>query len=409
MKKKLIALLATKNERKAAICNESDASNNVEELRKLSKELDSLNGEIRSLQEMIDATPDEANPSDPDQRTAAVNGKIPGVVEAAAKKPEQRKAVDDLEYRKAFMDYCKTGKMAAEYRLDAFTDVAEAAALIPTTIMSEIVKKMTSYGSLFAKVRKLNIKGGVNFPILSLKPTASWITEAAPSDRKKITANTSVSFSYFGLEVKIATSLLADTSSIDIFEASMSDLVSEAMLTALDKAIMNGAGTTEPVGIAVDTRVPAAQIVTLSSAEVLDYSAWKKKVIGKIPVAYRARGSWVMAAGTFEGYIDGMLDANGQPVGRVNYGIADGPQERFNGKEVMLVEDDVVEPYDTASVGEVIAVFCNLQDYVINSNLQMQVYRWLDQDKNQWVDKAILIADGKLVDPNGVVIVKKGA
>lgn len=317
---------------------------------------------------------------------------------------------DSKEYRTAFMNYCKTGVMPVEYRAgDAYTSAAEAAAMIPTTIMNEIVDKMSSYGNLFAKVRKLNVKGGVNFPILSLKPTASWITEATPSDRQEVNVNTSVSFSYFGLEVKIATSLLADAATLTTFESLMSTLVAEAMSKALDGAIISGVGTTQPIGITADTRVPAGQIVTLSSSDFLDYSAWKKKVMAKIPVSYRAKGSWIMAAETFEGYIDGMVDANGQPVGRVNFGITDGPQERFNGKEVILVEDDIVEPYSTASNGEVVAIFCNLQDYAINSNLQMQVYRWLDQDKNQYVDKAILIADGKLIDPNGVVIVKKGA
>lgn len=408
-----MALLAKKNERKAALNIQVEKSTDVEELRTLGKELDGLNEEIRSLQEMIDAVPEKTDPADPDGRTAAVNGQVPGMVVAGAKVPENRKSdnkFDSVEYRTAFMEFCKTGKMPdAEYRLDAYTDIAEGAALIPTTIMNEVVKKITTYGTLFAKVRKLNVKGGVNFPILSLKPTASWITEAAPGARQKITANTSVSFSYFGLEVKIATSLLADAVTLAIFEGLLTSLVAEAMAKALDIAIMNGAGTTEPVGIAKDARVPAGQIVTLSPSEFIDYSAWKKKVIGKIPVGYRAGGSWIMAAETFEGYIDGMVDANGQPVGKVNYGIADGPQERFNGKEVLLVEDDVVEPYSTASTTDVVAVFCNLQDYVVNSNLQIQVYRWLDQDKNQYVDKAILIADGKLVDPNGVVIVKKGA
>jgi hypothetical protein len=37
------------------------------------------------------------------------------------------------------------------------------------------------------------------------------------------------------------------------------------------------------------------------------------------------------------------------------------------------------------------------------------MYRWLDHDTNQWVDKAILVADGKILDPNGVLIIKKGA
>jgi hypothetical protein len=41
--------------------------------------------------------------------------------------------------------------------------------------------------------------------------------------------------------------------------------------------------------------------------------------------------------------------------------------------------------------------------------MQMTMYRWLDHDTNQWVDKSILIADGKLLDAAGVIIVKKGA
>lgn len=368
----------------------------------------SLDAEARDLQDKLSAIESREER----QRIASElnSGKIPG------KKIEQQKReeIDDdkfatKEYRKAFMQFCKTGVMAEEFRGDAYTDVSEAAALVPTNIMNEIVSEMTQYGQLFARVRKLNLKGGVNFPILSLKPTASWITETATSERKQITVNTSVSFSYFGLECKVATSLLADAVTLSIFESTLVGLVAEAMVIALDKAIMNGVGTTQPVGIAADARVPVGNVITLSSSEFGDWGAWKKKVFAKIPLGYRAGGSFIMAAGTFDGYIDAMQDANGQPIARTNYGIADGPQERFGGKEVLLVEDDVLATYADASSGDVVAVFCRLTDYVINSNLQMQVYRWLDHDTNQYVDKAIMVCDGKLVDPNGVIIIKKGA
>ena len=116
-----------------------------------------------------------------------------------------------------------------------------------------------------------------------------------------------------------------------------------------------------------------------------------------------------MAQGTFDGYIDGMVDTTGQPIGRVNYGIAGEETYRFGGKEVLTVEDDVIADYDTASTGDVVAVFVNLDDYVINSNLEMQVVKWVDHDTNTVKNKAILICDGKLVDPNGVIIIKKGA
>ena len=82
---------------------------------------------------------------------------------------------------------------------------------------------------------------------------------------------------------------------------------------------------------------------------------------------------------------------------------------RFGGKTVETVEDDVVKSYEDATTGDVVAVFVNPTDYAINSNLTMQTVRWVDNDTNEIKNKVILIADGKLIDPNGVVIVKKGA
>lgn len=317
---------------------------------------------------------------------------------------------DTLEYRRAFMDFCKTGIIAQEFRNDdAYTSTTEASAVIPTTIMQEIIAKMATYGQLFSRVRKVNVPGGVQVPILSLKPTATRITEAAVSARQKVQANTKVQFSYYGMECKIAISLLAQTVTLKMFESTFVQLVTEAMVKLMDYEVIKGDGEGEFLGITNDTRVPEANVITLKSDDFTTWEGWKKKVFAKIPLSYRAGGSFIMAAGTFEGYIDGMVDANGQPIGRVNHGITDGPQERFNGREVVLVEDDIISPYDSASVGDVVAVFCKLSDYCINSNMQMTVYRWLDHDTNQYVDKAILINDGKLLDPEGVMIIKKGS
>ena len=307
------------------------------------------------------------------------------------------------------MDFCKTGKLAPEFRNDdAYTSTSDASAVIPTTIMQEIISKMETYGQLFSRVRKVNVQGGVQVPILSLKPTATRITEAAPSARQKVQANTNVQFSYYGMECKIAISLLAQTVTLKMFESTFVQLVTEAMVKLMDYEVVNGDGEGEFLGITADTRVPEANVITLKPDEFTTWESWKKKVFAKIPLSYRAGGSFIMAAGTFEGYIDGMVDANGQPIGRVNQGITGAPQERFNGREVLLVEDDIVAPYDSASTGDVVAIFCKLSDYCINSNMQMAVYRWLDHDTNHML-KAILINDGKLLDPNGVMIIKKGA
>lgn len=409
MKEKLKSMLAAKEARKAEIISKIEASKEVTEVKSLTSDLDSVNAEIRDLNDMIQNLPDEA-----DARTAAVNAQIPQIVKSQAnsQKPETKSEGDkfgSMEYRKAFMDYVVRGTpIAAEYRDDTFTAIADAAALIPTTIMSEIIKEMKVYGQLFGRVRKTSVPGGVQYPIMSLKPVATRITEAATSDRKAVTVNTYVTFSYIGLECKIATGLLASLTTIPAFESALVPLIVEAMVKQQEIEIIKGVGTTEMLGVTVDPRVLAGQIITLSSAEITEWDSWKKKVFAKIPLAYRT-GVFIMGAGTFDGYIDGMVDANGQPIGRTNYGITDGTQYRFGGKEVIEVEEDVIAGYDTADEGDVIAVFMNPSDYAINSNMQMAMYRWFDHDNNQWVDKALLVNDGKLLDPKGVLIIKKGA
>ncbi|HBV97773.1 MAG: hypothetical protein JL50_02970 [Peptococcaceae bacterium BICA1-7] len=424
MKKKLQALLVKKEARKTELGTKANATEDIKELRSINTELETINDEITELRTMIEAIPNEpaaptqAVPPEGNEQRGATPPPVgvPSVLatygvahgqQQRATEPEDRYAT--LEYRTAFMKFAKTGEITPELRADAMTATADVSAVIPSTILNEVIRKVTEYGQIFSRVRKLSIKGGVTVPILSLKPTATWIGESTPSDKKKVTANTSISFSYYGLECKVSVSLLADTVTLTGFESTITDLIVEAMVQGLDLAIISGTGEGKPLGITVDTRVPAAQKVTLAAADFLAWDQWKKKVFAKMPLKYKAGASFFMASGTFEGYIDGMTDANGQPVGRINYGITDGPQERFGGKEVIQVEDDVIANYDDAAIGDVVAVYCNLKNYGLNSNMQLTMFRYFDHDTNEWVDKAILIVDGKLIDPNGVVIVKKGA
>ena len=45
---------------------------------------------------------------------------------------------------------------------------------------------------------------------------------------------------------------------------------------------------------------------------------------------------------------------------------------------------------------------------MINSNMQMRTVKWEDHETNQLKNKCILVADGKIVDPYGFLIIKKG-
>lgn len=377
--------------------------------------------EIENLDEQYEETAKaRANMEALKDKTATKNNFI-GDTEPSGGEAQAREADDPFntkEYRKQFKNYIQgNGELSEEYKnlaknytnADVATQTGDTGAVIPTTIMSEIIDEMEEYGQIFERVRKTNIQGGVEVPIMTLKPTAQWISEGTTSDRQKAKSDANVQFSYYGLECRVATSLLADLTNLDMFETKVVEVIGEAMIEAMEKAIISGDGSGKPLGITNDNRVPSSNVITLSSSEFQSWEDWKKNVFAEIPLAYRAGGAFIMAAGTFEGYIDGMTDANGQPIGRTNYGIVEGPQERFGGREVILVEDDVVAPYEAASSGDVVAVFCKLSDYAINSNMEMTMYNWMDHDENEKVDKAIMVADGKILDPNGVIIVKKGA
>lgn len=106
-----------------------------------------------------------------------------------------------------------------------------------------------------------------------------------------------------------------------------------------------------------------------------------------------------MTKKTFMAFI-GMTDANGQPVARVNYGVAGRPERSLLGRTVVL--NDYM-PSLGAADGSVVAFLFNFSDYILNMNYNMTVKRYEDNDTDDQVTKAILLADGKVVDKNSLV------
>lgn len=309
-----------------------------------------------------------------------------------------------MQYRKAFMDYVVRGTaIPTEYRADAVTKTTDVGAVIPTTVLNQIVEKLESTGMILALVTRTAYKGGVAIPVSAVKPVATWVAEGEGSEKQKKTAakDGMVTFAYHKLRCAVAVSLEVDNMAMSAFETLLINNIVEAMTKALEQAIISGSGTGQPKGIVKETPATGQAIETAS----LSYTDLVK-VEGALPQAYEAGAVWCMSKSTFMGFV-GMTDSNGQPIARVNYGIAGKPERVLLGRPVVCC--DYLNSFDAASTGDVVAFVFRFKDYILNTNYAMGVKKYEDNDTDDMVTKGIMLADGKVVDKNSLVTLKKKA
>ena len=111
-----------------------------------------------------------------------------------------------------------------------------------------------------------------------------------------------------------------------------------------------------------------------------------------------------MSKKTFMGYV-GMTDKQGQPIARVNYGVNGKPERYLLGREVVLTEH--LPNFSTASANDKFAFIFDFANYDLNTNYAIGIKKYEDNDNDDQITKGIMLADGKVVDGNGLVILKK--
>lgn len=387
MKKRLKEIFGRKQEIRSIL-----KSSDKVDLAALEKELNELETEeleIRKRQEIAD----KINIGD----IAA-----PEIIKPAGS--EQRNAEDPfetIEYRKAFMAYALQGTpIPAEFRANAVTSTSDVGAVIPTTTLNKIIDKLTASGMILPLVTQTAYKGGVAIPTSSVKPKATWVAESATSDKQKKSTG-SVTFAYHKLRCAVAVSLETDTMALSAFENALIKNVSEAMTIALEEAIVKGTGEGQPKGIITETPKDGQRI----EVSTVSYSTMND-VEAAIPIEYEAGGVYVMTKKTFHAFT-GMVDNNKQPIARVTYGITGAPERSLLGRRVILC--NYLPSISAAAAGEVFAFVFNFSDYVLNTNYAMTIKKYEDNDTEDQVTKAIMIADGKVVDLGSLVTLVKAS
>ena len=384
------------------------------EIDKLEAEKKEAEDKIEGLEREIEALDQELAAIEEGQKDKRKDGKV---------EMSEKFTRGSMEYRTAFRDYIQTGKLDKEVlefekRADAVSTSSDLGVLLPETIVQEIIKGIGEvHGQLYDRVRKTNLKGGVKYPIGSFTATFNRITETTKSDRQDPGGLSGyVAFGYKIGEIRLARTLLQAVLSVPVFEQEFAKVISEAYVKAMDIEIMSGTeANNECVGIlteaaAQSSRIPAANIIEFTEAEASDWTAWQKKLFAKIPLAMRAeKPEFAMTAATYESVIKTLADNQKRPVYAETFNPVDGTERAtFKGKEVVFVENDSLKDFDTATNGQFFAMYWVPQKaYAINSNLEFTVVDYFDHETNQWVKKALVINDGKVLDGAYIYLLKK--
>lgn len=429
----LLKRMARLTAKKTKLVDRCNASQDATEVRSLTEELADVNAEIEETQdELNEIEAEEKRQAEAvaqlEQRSAGVpanatlvNGNTNIVGSFTTEKRDGEDIFATMEYRKAFMAYAQRGEaIPANFvkRDGSPANTSTLGATIPTTVLNEFINEIRKvYGNLYSKVRKLNIQGAVKIPISQLQAQFKWITEDTVSPRQDGgDINDFVEFSYNMAEIRVSQSLLSSIVTIDLFEREIVRIMMIAYMQAMDTGIVKGTGRGQMLGILNDPRVTgqADHIIEMTAADFSNWTAWRKKFFAKLPLGYRA-GEFIFPLATVDTYLETMADNNNNPVFKqatgleVNDGDSTNPNGRFFGRDISLVEPDIIADFDSANAGDVVGIFWQPNEYAINTNMQFGMRRWFDEDRNEWVNKMLTIVDGKVLNPKGIYLIKKKA
>ncbi len=305
-----------------------------------------------------------------------------------------------LEYRKAFMNNVIKGTpIPGEFsNIDSNTKSSDVGSVIPTTVMEKIIEKLEATGMILPLVTRTSYKGGVTIPISTVKPIATWVAEGSGSDKQKKTTG-SITFSYYKLRCAVSVSFETDNIALSVFETTLINNIVEAMTKALEQAIINGTGEGQPKGILAETPV-TGQAIGVAKADGIGYETLTEAE-GALPLEYESGAVWCMTKKTFMSFI-GLTDTNGQPIARVNYGVGGKPERTLLGRQVILT--NYLPSYSLdVDTDTTFAFLFNFKDYILNTNYAMTLKKYEDNNTDDQVTKAIMLADGKVVDKNSLV------
>lgn len=420
MKDFLMKLINAKREEFKKLQERSDASNDLAEVRSIGATLKGLSKEIADAEEQLRKIEDAEKETEENAKKTDEGRKmfLAGSMESRTTVADE--GTSSLEYRKAFKKYIETGKMEARADVTGKTTDTNVSTVIPENLITSILEQYEQLSVIYNLVTKTSYPVGQQIPVDGVKPTATWVGrntgtpsnstsgEGASSDSQNKTLGASITFTHFKLRCEVRFTEEVMRMTLPAFEALFIKQVGEAMVRALEFAIVEGDGYGMPTGILNNT--PATgQAITIAEDTNGTKLTYAKLVEceAALPTQYESGAKWFMTKKTFMSFI-GMVDSNGQPIARVNYGIGGKPERTLLGRDVVLYVPQTgskLKDFNSGNITEdtLVAFMFDPKDYVLNTNYDLGIQHAVDWDNEDHKTKAVMACDGKVIDKGSLV------
>ena len=341
-------------------------------------DLDALENEVRAINAELEARKEaEAKKAEVREAVALGEGEVIKTFVEEKRNMEKNFSIDSVEYRDAWLKELMGKELTAEER----TAITGTDA-IPTETLNKIINVLKE-NALLGKIDMMQIPGYVKIPIYATNNDATW-TDSSTDSQDVIG---SITLQPKQLIKTIEVPATVDKMSISAFERYITEALANKIESALQKAVIAGTGTTEPVGI-----ITAATSKTGKFTKAAVTKADLLAEMGDLPSEYQNGACWIMPSKVFFSEVMAIADHN--DFTNVNNGFT----YKLFGKDVVFDDNAKVSTQDAILYGQPRAYHVNLGEGVKVDKDMSVGFR-----NNSAVYRGVCLADGNLDNSNAFV------
>ena len=350
----------------------------LEKLEKRSNELISKKNDLESQLKEIEER--EVKESKLKELRSMLN--TTKTIEKRGTEMEKNYNVNGAEYRSAWVK----DLMGKELNTEERAALTSANDVIPTGIAEEVYSVVEA-SPLVDAVDVSHITGYVTFPVETAASDAAWVAMGTAATDGTDTL-TPITLNAYKLIKTVEITADISAMSVAAFEKWIVARLADKILKAVNNAILNGTGASQPSGI-FKVKNSATGTFTKAGMTYKDLM----KVLAALPTGYAANGTLVMNRALFYGDVLGMTDSNGQKVC-----VADAQSPaKFNVLGYPVIIDDNC-PADKLLFGDLKAYKFNFA-----SDTEVKPDASVGFRSGSVVWRAMTLADGNLGDARAIV------